>query len=130
MNIKQKILLGFSLLLLFAFLFFNTNNKKANNKYERYYQIKMCKKLNGKIEYVLPNKTRVDCLTNKYAIEVDWAKKWAESIGQSLYYSNMTSKKPAIGLIIDKDEQRYLKRLKLAIKGLNIKIIILEKEND
>ena len=46
--------------------------------YEKYYQTKFCNKLNGRIEYRLEDTTRVDCLTDDYAIEVDWAKKWAE----------------------------------------------------
>jgi hypothetical protein len=99
-------------------------------KNERYYQINMCKSLNGEIEVVLEDKTRVDCLTKDYAIEVDWANKWAESIGQSLYYSYMTKKKPAIALIVGKKDNKYLKRLKLVSDKLEIKIIILEKEDD
>ncbi|SFV61282.1 hypothetical protein MNB_SV-9-1436 [hydrothermal vent metagenome] len=98
-------------------------------KHEKYYQTKMCNKLGGKIEYVLFDKTRVDCLTKEYAIEVDWAKKWAEGIGQALYYAEITHKKPAVALIVgDKRDDKYLKRLKTVAKEFNIKIIILEKE--
>ena len=62
----------------------------------------------GVIEYQLPDRTRVDCLTDNYAIEYDWQHKWAEAIGQSLYYSAMTGKKPAIRLICkNKNCKRY-----------------------
>jgi len=98
-----------------------------DKKNERYYQVKMCNKLRGKIEYRLPDKTRVDCLTREYAIEVDWAKKWAEGIGQALYYANITHKKPAVALIVGKDDQRYLKRLETVSRELDIKVIILDK---
>lgn len=64
---------------------------------ERYYQDKYCE---GITEYVLPDRTRVDCLTTQHAIEYDFSNKWAESIGQSLYYSMMTGKKAGIVLII------------------------------
>lgn len=87
----------------------------------------MCQELKGKIEYVLADKTRVDCLTNEYAIEVDFAKKWAEAIGQSLYYAQMTGKKPAIGFIVGDGDERYLKRVESVAEKFDIKIIILEK---
>ena len=114
--------------------FWEANQKPAptpvpkGKKNEKYYQTIMCNKLGGKIEYVLFDKTRVDCLTREYAIEVDWAKKWAEGIGQSLYYASITHKKPAVGLIVGgSKDQKYLKRLKTVADELNIKIIILDK---
>jgi hypothetical protein len=102
--------------------------KKPVKRYERYYQTQLCNDLDGKMEYVLKDRTRVDCLTDDYAIEVDFAKKWAESIGQSLFYAEMTNRDPAIGLIVDsgKDE-KYLKRLKLVANKFNIKIFEIEK---
>lgn len=76
---------------------------------------------NGIIEYRLSDKTRVDCLTDEYAIEFDWAKKWAESIGQSLYYAKMTGKKPAVAIIIKSDKDRkYIERIKTVDMGITI----------
>ncbi|ABB44615.1 hypothetical protein Suden_1337 [Sulfurimonas denitrificans DSM 1251] len=131
MSSKQLSLL-FTLLLAILYLFFEnelTLNQQDNNvkKDEKYYQTKMCQELKGKIEYVLADKTRVDCLTNEYAIEVDFAKKWAEAIGQSLYYAQMTGKKPAIGFIVGDGDERYLKRVESVAEKFDIKIIILEK---
>lgn len=40
----------------------------------------------------------VDCLTDEYAIEFDFSKKWAEAIGQSLYYASQTYRKPGYSL--------------------------------
>lgn len=75
----------------------------------------------GIVEYQLPDKTRVDCLTDDYAIEFDWAKKWAESIGQSLYYAKMTGKKPAVAIIIKKPTDRiYIERIKKVNAGIRI----------
>ncbi len=96
-------------------------------KKERYYQVIMCNKLKGKVEYRLPDKTRVDCLTNDYAIEVDWAKKWAEGIGQALYYAHVTKREPAVALIVGEKDERYLKRLNAVAKEFDIKVIILDK---
>ncbi len=97
-------------------------------KNEKYYQTNFCEDLNGKIEYRLKDKTRVDCLTNDFAIEVDWAKKWAEAIGQSLYYSEMTNKKAAIALIASSKDKRFIKRAKRLSEKFDIKIFIIEKE--
>ena len=81
--------------------------------YEHDYVNHYCK---GKVEFVLPDRTRVDCLTDEYAIEYDYSYKWAESIGQSLYYSSATGKKAGIVLIIEKKHNnRYLTRLNDAI---------------
>ncbi len=75
----------------------------------------------GIIEYQLPDRTRVDCLTDEYAIEYDWAKKWAESIGQSMYYSKMTGKKPAVAIIIKNPYERvYINRIKKANPEITI----------
>ena len=68
---------------------------------------------NGRSEYRLDDGTRIDCLTDTHAIEFDFAKKWAESIGQALYYAMKTGKRAGVVLIIEnaQKEQRYLKRL-------------------
>ncbi len=63
---------------------------------ERSYQEQYCK---GLIEWRLSDGSRVDCLTKDYAIEFDFSTKWAEAIGQSLFYSLQTGKKPAVFLI-------------------------------
>ena len=92
---------------------------------EKEYQECWCSQVNGVTEHVLPDRTRVDCLTDNYAVEFDFAEKWAESIGQALYYSIMTKRKPGIVVIIEnpKDE-RYLKRLKLVIEHLKLNIMV------
>lgn len=100
---------------------------KGKKHNEKYYQTKLCRELGGKMEYRLKDKTRVDCLTNEYAIEVDWAKKWAEGIGQALYYSLMTGKKPAVGLIVGKRDKRYIKRLQKVSKEFDIEIFLIDK---
>jgi hypothetical protein len=118
----------FILLIILPFLFIGclSATKKFN---EHYYQTNLCNKFDGKMEYVLKDRTRVDCLTNEYAIEVDFAKKWAESIGQSLYYAHMTNKKPAVGIIMDaKKDKRYFDRLNVMAKKYNITILIIDKE--
>ena len=66
-------------------------------------------------------KTRVDCLTDYYAIEFDWAKKWAESIGQSMYYAKMTEKLPAVAIIMRSPiDEKYIRRIIKANNNITI----------
>lgn len=85
---------------------------KAHQHPEKYYQELWCEKHHGITEYRLPDGARVDCLTDDYAIEFDFAAKWAESIGQSLYYAEMTGKRPGVVLIMEQSgDERFKKRL-------------------
>jgi len=54
----------------------------------------------AKIEVSLWDGTRCDMLTEEYAIEVDWSRKWGEAIGQSLYYAEVLQRKPGIILLV------------------------------
>lgn len=111
-------------------LLFANCSQGSKKYYEKYYQTVLCNELGGEMEHVLEDRTRVDCLTDEYAIEVDFAKKWAEGIGQSLYYAHMTGKKPAIGFIINKEkDERYIKRLNTIAKEYKIKIYLIEKKD-
>lgn len=90
---------------------------------ERFYQGKWCAEHNGVMEYVLDDGARVDCLTDEYAVEFDFAPKWAESVGQSLYYAEKAGKKPGIVLILeDENDTRYMKRLEKISDKYDIKI--------
>lgn len=84
---------------------------------------RLAKEMGGIAEYRLPDRTRVDILTNDLACEVDWAKKWAEGIGQSLYYAEMTGRKPCVILIIKNEkDQRFVKRCKLVCDKYKIEL--------
>ncbi|MBP7211943.1 hypothetical protein KBA27_03830 [bacterium] len=79
---------------------------------EKFYQARWCNAHNGIMEYKLFDATRVDCLTDTEAVEFDFAKKWAEAIGQSLYYGKITGKTPTIGLILETPaDKRYYERI-------------------
>ena len=92
---------------------------------EAFYVNKWCDSSFGHKEYVLADKTRVDCLAKDYAIEFDFAKKWAESVGQSLYYAKMTNKMPAVALILtDANDMKYVKRVEKI--GQDIKIFLIQ----
>lgn len=113
-------------LIFIVILFFISTPAGAKHLYkESVYQQIWCVKRGGVMEYELPDKTRVDCLTDKYAVELDFAPKWAECIGQALYYGKMTGKQPACVLIMERGEKdfKYLRRLRRAVyrKGLDMR---------
>lgn len=95
-----------------------TSNAGAKHAHqERWYQERWCTAAGGVLEYQLPDQTRVDCLTDTHAVEHDFAPKWAEAIGQSLYYSAVTGKHAGVVLIMEQSsDQRYLDRLRKTIE--------------
>lgn len=97
---------------------------------ERDYQLPFCERLSGKVEYVLPDRTRVDCLTSTHAIEVDYAKKWPEAIGQALHYARLTDTVPGIALIVETEkDQVYLNRLYSVIRHWHLPIQVWVLDN-
>lgn len=96
----------------------------AAGKNEAYYVTNWCHPDFGKREFMLWDKTRVDCLTKDYAIEFDFAKKWAESAGQALYYGKMTGKKPAVVLILEApSDLKYVKRVERINSDIQIFLV-------
>ena len=97
-------------------LLLTISNVNAKNKMlEKEYQEVDCKQKRGKTEYAIKG-GRVDCLTKSYAIEYDFAKKWADCLGQAMYYSAMTNKIGICTLIVeDNSDYKYVKKLEEAI---------------
>ncbi len=98
---------------------------QSPRKRERDYQREWCLPRGGRMEVVLPDKTRVDCVTATHAIEFDFAKKWAEGTTQAIHYARMTGLLPGLVLICrhpkDKKKLRQVK-LNSDFYNLNIKI--------
>ena len=96
---------------------------------ESYYSEKFCNEMSGQSEYVLKDLSRVDCLTDTHAFEVDWAEgmKVYEAIGQSLYYSSETGKLPGILLLIRKENsEKHIRKIREVIKAFDLPIELLE----
>ena len=113
---------------LFIIVIFITLPVFAKHKHlEKEYQTAWCDAHNGIMEYKLEDNTRVDCLTPDYAVEFDFASKWAESIGQSLYYAQRTKRKPAVVLIMEKPAKdlKYLHRLYQVANTTGIEVFIM-----
>lgn len=75
------------------------------------------------MEYVLPDKTRCDCMTGTHAVEFDFGVKWAEAVGQALHYAAHTGKRAGIVLILEgKEDCKYLIRLNFIIQRYELPI--------
>ena len=92
---------------------------------ESFYQEQYAKKLGGRTEVTMPDGTRCDILTDTHAIEVDFADKWAEAIGQSLNYAMQTGKKAGIVLVLkDRGDEKHLERLRKMARHYSMDIDI------
>ena len=116
-------MMKFFLLIIFITILCNNAYAKHLHK-EAEYQNVWCALHNGVTEYENKDFTRVDCLTATHAVEFDFAKKWAESIGQALYYSLMTGKRGMVVLILEnpRREKVYYKRVKRLSKIYNFDV--------
>jgi len=84
-------------------------------------------KYGAEVEVRLEDGTRCDLVTKTEAIECDWAQdKWAEAIGQSLFYAIKLKKKPAIILLVKDPEhdQRYVDRCKTVCDRYGIRLYV------
>jgi hypothetical protein len=82
-----------------------TKGAVATQRYgtETYWQDIIQQEIGGEKEYRLDDGTRVDLLFEDKACEIDWANKWAEGIGQSIYYGLKTDRPPLVILLAKKD---------------------------
>jgi len=116
-----KLLFAVWVIVLFV-LAFNKVSSAGHLNPEKYYQQQWCEH-RGQMEVALPDGTRVDCLTQTSAVEMDFAPKWTEAIGQSLYYSLQTGKRAGIVLIMESEKDvKYLIRMNSTIKHFGLPI--------
>lgn len=81
----------------------------------------------GQIEYWLPDRTRIDCLTDSHAVEYDYGRKWGEAIGQSLHYASHTGRRAGIVFIVLTNSDRYgLERARRVIAHYGLPIDIVQ----
>ncbi|GAA4648275.1 hypothetical protein GCM10023116_05420 [Kistimonas scapharcae] len=94
-------------------------------KYESWYQDVWCEGYDGQTEVEQDDGTRVDCLTSNHAIEMEFARKWPEAIGQSLHYSLKTGRNAGIVLILQKpSDEHYWASLNDVIKQYKLPITL------
>jgi hypothetical protein len=95
---------------------------------EAWYADALAEQLKAKTEVRMRNGTRCDVLAPAHAIEVEFASKWAESIGQSLNYAAQTGRGGAIALILESgSEEKYLTILRenIAWHQLPLSVIVM-----
>jgi hypothetical protein len=84
----------------------------AEAETEADFQEKLRESLGGIKEYRLDDGTRVDLLLPKYAVEIDWEHKWAEGIGQSIYYGLKTNRAPLVILLAESSPDEEAGRIR------------------
>jgi hypothetical protein len=94
---------------------------------ERHYQDIFAAQIGGQTEVTASDGTRCDILTDSYAIEVDFARKWGEAIGQSLNYSFQFNRQAGIVLILEKpSDRKHLIRVNSIIQHYDLPIRVWE----
>jgi len=111
-KVKVLVFILIILLLLLATIIFQDRELLGTNWSEADYRDFILEKIYGTAEYTFDNGTRVDILTESHAIEIEYAYNWYEAVGQSLYYSELSGKKPGIILILAKRKEykKYIDR--------------------
>ncbi|MBK1853705.1 hypothetical protein JO972_01930 [Verrucomicrobiaceae bacterium 5K15] len=111
-------------LLFAALLLTSLSLQGAERKlYESDYQKAWAKAHGGEVEVRMGDGTRCDIVTATHAIEVEFAEKWAEGVGQALWYSFQTNKKAGILLVLRSEKDRkHLMRLRSLIDGKKLGI--------
>ncbi|HHS82127.1 MAG TPA: hypothetical protein ENJ68_01275 [Devosia sp.] len=79
---------------------------RPGNLLETDYQARFCAHMQREVR--LGPQRRADCMTSTLVIEVDWADKWKEGIGQSLAYAAETGLVPGIILVCRQSKARCL----------------------
>ena len=85
---------------------------------------RLAPKYGAETEAVQWDGTRVDLLSDEYAIEVDWCNKWPEAVGQCQWYSIVTGRHPGVVLLIKdkKAEAQHIYRATAVCDRLGIRL--------
>ena len=94
---------------------------------EKHYQDIFAAEVGGRTEVTAGDGSRCDILTDSYAIEVDFARKWGEAIGQSLNYGFQFNRQAGIVLILEKpSDRKHLIRVNSIIQHYDLPIKVRE----
>lgn len=93
---------------------------------ESAYRDAWCK---GRTEVTLHDGSRVDCLLDNYAVEVEFAGKSFEALGQAMHYARVSGTKPAILLIIETPQDwHHYNRIKRTAKSRHVRLWYITPE--
>jgi len=96
---------------------------------EAWYADALAAELGARTEVRMRNGTRCDVLADRHSIEVEFAGKWCEAIGQALCYSSQTGKAGAVAVILESSsDEKFLTRLRevIAWHRLPIAVIVMK----
>ena len=111
--------------ILSAILLTISTQTQAHLNLESYYQNEFCTGMDT--EVVMSDGTRADCVGIGIVIEVDFAEKWYQAVGQSLAYANLTGLHPVIVLIVEDDKDcKHISRLYAVLPTIMPKIVTIE----
>ena len=68
-------------------------------------------------EVHMPGGGFADCVSDTHVVEIDRTAKWAEAIGQALYYAEQTGKRARVVLFCDDDNLRLCDRHRLRFES-------------
>jgi hypothetical protein len=132
----MRILTGFLAICVICVICFSSADAKQKRK-KTDYQKEWCSQHQGQVEVRLPDGTQCDCIATidgvDYVIAFDFGNKWAESIGQALYYTVQTGKYAGVVLILeDEKDDKYFIRLNTTIQyhDLRLKTWLIENYAD
>ena len=95
----------------------------------------LAREINGQSE-VRVDRGRVDVMTDSYAIEIDFIKKWHEGLGQAIHYGDESNRIGVLALIADNNTHNDLEQIKLLKKierlciEKGVKFILLKSTNE
>jgi hypothetical protein len=95
---------------------------------EAWYRDAWCNERQGRAEVVLPDGSRADCVTATHAVEVERSAKWAEALGQSLWYAHQTGLRAGVVLILPGGDRTHLVRLESVIADQGLPVDVWEVE--
>lgn len=96
---------------------------EPEKKNEAYYRDLWAKKNKGRTEVRLADGTRCDVVTETHAVEVEWANKWYEGFGQSLWYGFQLNKPAGVVLILRSEvDRKYVLRIQSLAAHHEIKL--------
>ena len=104
----------------------NGTHSVLEKRNEAFFVERFAPKYNARVEVRLHEGVRVDLLSDTYAIEVDWARKYYEGFGQAMLYGILTDKKPAVLLLAvhGTSDETHVRRARMISKEYNIKLYV------
>jgi len=130
-NTNNQVILGMSSNMLVPII----SLPLSRNAPEKDWTDALAREINGQSE-VRVDRGRVDVMTDTYAIEIDFIKKWHEGLGQAIHYGDESNRIGVLALIAedkvhnDLDQIKLLKKIERLCIEKGVKLILLMSANE